>query len=245
MYVVKYYVMALVVKIYVFTKFILAIYLWTLTSSIYAASDSPASMGQDVKNPQMGRYSISRSYNQILSEKKRSYEPEGTFKAVASGVAAIFVGSYGFYNDNSSILASFTYTGIQSLGIVLTTNAVYEANISDPFLHLDRKFRKNGQITYTQYKASMTRINEDRAYKSLMRDTALTGLLATSYAYDGLRSYNQSKAVRDVYTFLTINFTLAFLANSYKLLTWRKSPQLVADSVSIDVFPLPKLTYNF
>jgi hypothetical protein len=168
------------------------------------------------------------------------------YEKLAAGIAALSVGTYGYYNEDKGAIVKLIYSGTQTAGLVMISSAVLEYNRPSLILSNDLHFKNFDSMSYEKYKAQVVSTNRRARLAEIKSTSYTTAILGAMYLYNG--SQEDNKSIRNLFYFLGGNFVLISGASFYKLYSYTQpvsqKPQVV-NSVSINLLPYPEITMIF
>lgn len=210
-----------------------------------------AQAGESVGAASVEQGKIDRAYDRLIEHERARKNPENLAERLASGIAALGIGLYGYYNDDRGVLTKVVYSATQTAGVVLVSNAILDSNQPSLLLLTDRYLHHRQQMDLTKFKRGIVLIEEKRALGEAKQLAYTSAILCGIYAYDGYRAKGSEEGLRNVFYFLSFNFALISAANFYRLF----SQESVRDTgsahgsggvhVHLAVLPTPTLTLTF
>lgn len=159
---------------------------------------------------------LEERYQEILLEEREQLRRGEFVEDLVSGLAALTIGTYGYYNDNKGLTTKLIYSGTQTAGVILISNSIRRLDRPSLLLSLDRSIRKRENMDLERFKKLVVRIDE-RVARSDQKQLAYTSLLLASiYGYN---AYRETKIIglRNVFGFLSFNFFIVSGVNFFRL----------------------------
>lgn len=183
-----------------------------------------------------------REYREILKQERMAHDDSLIVDDIASGVAALTIGLYGYYNDDRGVLTKIAYNATMTAGVLLVSDAVLKANKPSLLLLTDKYLKRKKRMNIRNYKRGVVNITRRMELAELKQTAYTSGILGSIYLYNAFRESN--KGLKNVYYFLSLNFVLVSGASFYKVSTFEVKPTR-ASKLSVKMFPLPHLSYRF
>jgi len=186
--------------------------------------------------------SVDFDYQSILDEEKQLHDNEYHVETLASGIATLTIGLYGYYlDDRGGTSIRLAYGAAQTAGILMTSSAIKSMNSPSMLILSDRYLRKRKHLSLENYKRAVVSIRKRQERAEKMQIAVTTGILATLYSYNGYREENAS--LKNTFNFLAANFTLISISSFYKLHS--SSGKLEVPKYEISMGPVSTFTYYF
>ncbi len=159
---------------------------------------------------------LEKRYQEILEEEREQLRKGEFIEDLASGLAALTIGLYGYYNDNRGISSKLIYSATQTAGVLFISQTIRRADQPSLLLSLDRSLRRHDTIDLESYKRLVVRV-DDKLTRSNQKQLAYTSLILGSiYGYNAFREKDIA-ALRSVFGFLSFNFFVVSGVNFFKL----------------------------
>ncbi len=159
---------------------------------------------------------LEQKYQDILKQEREQMRKGDFVEDLASGLAALTIGLYGYYNDNRGISSKLIYSATQTAGVLMISQTIRKADQPSLLLQVDKNLRKRESMDLETYKKMVVRIDE-RLSRSQQKQLAYTSLILGSiYGYNAYRE-KQIPGLRNVFGFLSANFLVVSGVNFFKL----------------------------
>ena len=182
----------------------------------YAALVSGPAQGQG----QMSQAEIERRYDQMIAEEAKRTSSENYTSRLGSGIAALCIGLYGYYNDDRGILTRVVYSATQTAGVVMISSSILDANQPSMLLLTDKFLNRRQQMDLGRFKRGTVMIERRRTIGEYKQMAYTSAILSGIYAYNGYREQvDEYVGLKNALYFLSFNFALISGANFYRLAT--------------------------
>ncbi|RYZ90254.1 MAG: hypothetical protein EOP04_04490 [Proteobacteria bacterium] len=173
---------------------------------------------------------LDQLYKEILSSEKETLRRGEFTEDLASGLAALTVGLYGYYNDDRGMVTKLFYGATQTAGVLLISQAIRDYDRPSLLLSIHKRLKKTDSMKFTEYQRMLVRYHEKTA-RADQYQLAYTGLiLGSMYGYSAYRE-RSVPALRNIFTFLSANFLVVSAVNFGRLtfaepmtLSWQADP---------------------
>lgn len=213
------------------------------------AQESSFSTSTEPKAPEpKSRNKVDLAYEAILENERKGHSDVDYIQGISAGLAALTIGTYGYYNEDKGTLVKLIYGGTQTAGVLIISNSILGYNRPSLVLSNDFYFRNSNEMSFEKYKNQVVR-SSLRMKKAELKQTSYTSLILGSiYLYNG--SQEDTKALRNFFYFLGGNFILISGASFYRLFSnsssnTTKKPQEELSSVSFGFFPYLTMNMTF
>lgn len=186
-------------------------------------------------------------YRELVAKEREQTSRQRLVEQASSGIAAIIIGMYGYYNDNRGLLTRVVYSATQTAGVVMVSDAIVDANSPSLLLSVNRYLARRGPIDMDRFKRGLVSIERRRQEGELKKIAYTSGVLSAMYFYNGYRERKNTPALSNVFLFLGGNFLLISGVGFYKLKTFDRDhlPPSSQQTFQFDILPTPTITYNF
>lgn len=183
-------------------------------------------------------------YDDVVAEERKAVARERSNDVLASGAAAIVLGLYGYYNTAPNPVIKLLYAATQTAGVITIGQALKERNTPHLALDIDDVLRgsRDGQtIEVAELKARIGKFKRQSSEAEVRTLAYTSTILSGLYFYNGFRERGADQTLRNVYYFLGFNFAIAGSIGFYRM----SYPEREIQNLSVAVFPLPTVTYQF
>ena len=186
---------------------------------------------------------INREYGKIIKSERRKSNRASAVEGIMSGVAAVVIGVYGYYNDDRGLLTKVLYSATQTAGVIVASTYLFDLYAPRTVLSLDEYLLKNGDITYSTYKNLLVSVEKQRRSAEVTQMAYSSGVLSLLYGYNGFRENN--KGLSNVFYFLSFNFALISTVSFVQMAGLKNKKNVNLDIGLLSGTPQAVLTYRF
>jgi hypothetical protein len=155
-------------------------------------------------------------YQEMLLEHEQHDDRKKAFELIASGAAAAMVGVYGYHFDNRGVLAGLAYAGTQTAGILVIGEGIRRYYGTSVVTAVNRAM-DSSEFSKDSLRKTLLDNSEQMKQAKLRSDAWVAGLLGGIYMYNAVRTPSDSRSVRNVFVFLSVNAIAVSGYSSYKL----------------------------
>lgn len=199
------------------------------------------------KSATMSKDEINRRYDKLLEDEEFRTSNENFTERLASGLAALAIGLYGYYNDDRGLLTRVVYSATKTAGIVMVSSAMHDAAQPSLLLLTDSYLHRRGALDLARFKRTIVSIERKRQIGEYRRLAYSSAILALLYAYDGYRERESEIGLKNAFYFLSFNFAMISGANFYRLMAQDLPTESASQrwSTHIAVLPYPTISIYF
>lgn len=157
---------------------------------------------------------FSTGYEELIAGEQAKHEKITFVENLASGIAAVSIGLYGFYFDDGGVTTKTVYTATQTLGVVLIGDSIYDLNKKSTLLttheFIDRI--ENGKdVDIDRLKKKLVSVTNENEKAITKRNAYTSAVLSSLYLINGQNEKDES--LTNIYYFLSFNFALVSVAS--------------------------------
>lgn len=189
----------------------------------------------------------SSDYNKLISTLKENRESRHYVENLASGIAGLTIGLYGYYNDDRGIAAKVIYTATQSAGVLLIGEAIESQYTKNLYLLFDKfslDFDQENKWSIEKFKKELVEAHRTNQKSTQLKIAYTSGILSGLYLYNGIRERSNNKSLSNIQLFFSFNAAMISLSSFYNTYQ-KKSEKLLEKEVKLSFLPYLALSYHF
>jgi hypothetical protein len=148
---------------------------------------------------------VDAAYQKIIEEERQEFLQDEFSEDLASGIAALIIGLYGYYNDNRGVATKMVYSATQTAGVLMISSTLGRLNRPSLLLTMDRQLRRNSNMSFPEYQRLVVKAREANDRASYQQIAYTSMILGGIYGYNAYRE-KEAQALRNVFAFLSLNF---------------------------------------
>jgi hypothetical protein len=166
-----------------------------------------------------GSLAIASPYDDMIENEKSSFETETFSEGMASGIAALSIGFYGYYYDDRGVALRVAYAATQTIGVLLIGDAIYKANRPSRILITDKHLRliEKGHGTVEQLRIDLAEAHRQDLTAKRKKLAYSSAILSALYLINARNEDSENSTIRNVYYFFSFNAALVSVSNFYDI----------------------------
>jgi hypothetical protein len=200
-------------------------------------------------HPVVGECGVSADaeYRNIVRRELEFRNSDRAMERIASGSAALAIGTYGYFFDDRGISGKAIYSATQTAGVLLLSNGIFDANHPSLVLSMNSHIQRHGQLRFEDFRSIVVDTERQRLAAENKQLAYTSMILAGLYGYNGYRTKSDEFGVRNTLYFLSFNFAIVSAVNFYRLGSRSSVAQVAADKgkLRLTLFPEPTLVYSW
>lgn len=195
----------------------------------------------------LGQSAESIAYDNMIEDERMVYTTSHFAEEIASGVAALTIGLYGYYYDDRGIALRLAYAGTQTIGVLLIGDAIYQNNRISLLLKTNEHL-----IKIDQGQSSTGALRKDLAKATSQNKLALSKKIAYSstilsaiYLLNSESESDGNQSIKNIYRFFAFNAALVSIASFYEIYGPSSNISLEPSVFNNSVHYSLAWTYNF
>lgn len=191
-------------------------------------------------------------YERLIEEEQKAATTDRSYEYVASGVAAIVIGLYGYYNTNPNPVVKLLYAATQTAGVLTVGQGMKTTHGPNLTLEIDEVLRRShsdSSVSSDEVRKAIVRNKANTTHAETITQAYTASILSGLYFYNGFREASKEPTLRNIYYFLGFNFAIAggvgFYRHFHRPALDLQSGEVLEEKISISLAPLPTISYRF
>lgn len=220
----------------------------TIFSGFLYAGDRPESStnlmpSQDLRSNK----DMESEYRLLMKKEFEARDINALSERLIGGSVALAIGTYGYFFDERGLTGKAVYSATQTAGVLMISNAIFDANRPSLALSMNRYLQQNGEINMEGFRRLFVE-TEGKGRIAENKQLAYTSaILAGLYGYNGYRAKTDSFGLKNTLYFLSFNFTVISAVSFYRFLAPTEVNLVDAelDQWQFALLPTPTVSYVF